>query len=123
MFGQLVNLQTLMKNVTSQVVGNSAQFMKTLEEIAKYVQMKYKSDVAGMIKDVESPEFNFPKRPVPRIVTNVDGTMTQEKKDDMDVYVWKAKKLSSPKKKKRVPNNFEQMFILFESAAKESQNI
>ena len=28
-------------------------------------------------------------RPVPQTVMNVDGTMTQEKCDEMDVYVWK----------------------------------
>ena len=42
-----------------------------------------------MIKDVECSIFNFLTRPVPKIVTNPDGTMTQEKVDEMDIYVWK----------------------------------
>ena len=50
---------------------------------------KYKSDVAKMMKDVECPKFKFPAHPVPQTVMNLDGTVKQEKIDEMDVYVWK----------------------------------
>ena len=46
-----------------------------------------------MIKDVERPKFEFPLRPVARRVMNLDRTVTQEKIDKMDVYVWKKKYL------------------------------
>ena len=42
-----------------------------------------------MLKDVERPKFEFPVRPVSRTIMNLDGTMTQEKIDEMDIYVWK----------------------------------
>ena len=60
-----------------------------LEEIAKDIQKKDNNIVAKMIKDVECPQFNFPVHQVPQTITNADGTMTQEKIDKMDIYVWK----------------------------------
>ena len=33
--------------------------------------------------------FNFPERPVPRVVTNINGTLMHEKIDEMDIYIWK----------------------------------
>ena len=42
-----------------------------------------------MIKDVACPKFEFPVRPVSKTIMNPDGTMTQEKIDEMDIYVWK----------------------------------
>ena len=38
-----------------------------------------------MIKDVQHPLFHFPEHPVPKIITNPDGMMTQEKIDEMDI--------------------------------------
>ena len=73
----------------SRAVKHAAQFTKTLEEIAKYVQKKYNSDVAKMMKDVERPKFDFPARPVTKIVVNSDGTTTQEKINEMDIFIWK----------------------------------
>ena len=58
-----------------------------LEEIANYAQKKYNSDVKKMIKDMEFPIFKFPVRPVPKIILNPDGTTTQEKIDEMDIYL------------------------------------
>ena len=42
----------------SGAVKHAYQFTKALEEIANYVQKKYNSDVAKMIKDVERPTFD-----------------------------------------------------------------
>ena len=42
-----------------------------------------------MMKDVERPKLKLPVCPVPWTVMNPDGTVTQEKIDEMDVYVWK----------------------------------
>ena len=68
---------------------HSTQFTKTSEKITKYIQKKYDSDVAKMRKDLEHPKFDFPVHPVPRIIMNTDGMTTQEKIDEMDIYVWK----------------------------------
>ena len=38
---------------------------------------------------MEHLEFNFPEHLVPLVVTNEDGTSTQEKIDKMDMYIWK----------------------------------
>ena len=73
----------------SGAVKHAAQFTKTLEEIANYVQKKYNSDVAKMIKDVERSVFEFPARPLLKTILNSDGRITQEKVDEMDIYVWK----------------------------------
>ena len=59
-----------------------------LEEIAKNVQKKYNSDVAKMIKDIEHPKLLLPVHPVPLTVINLDGTVTQEKIDKIDIYAW-----------------------------------
>ena len=90
-------------------VKHAAQFTKTLEEIANYVQKKHNSDVAKMIKDVERPVLEFPARPIPKTILNSDGTITLEKVDEMDSYVWKkdyklvhSKKAEVIEKEKRV---------------------
>ena len=71
---------------------------KMLEETAKYVQVKYTSDVARIIKDVERPEFNLPERPVPRVVTNEDDKWTYTfGRRIMSWYT--GDKLTSPRKK------------------------
>ena len=62
--------------IESGAVKHAAQFTKTLEEIAKYVQKKYNSNVAKMIKHVERPKFDFPACPTPTIIFNSDGTTT-----------------------------------------------
>ena len=91
----------------SRAVKHTAQFTKTLKEITKYVQKKYNSDMAKMIKDVECPKFDFPAHPVPKIVVNPDRTMTQEKltrwiptsgKRTMNSFI--VERLISPRKKK-----------------------
>ena len=54
----------------------------------------------------------FPVHPIPKIVTNPDATMTQEKVDEIDIYIWKkaydlvhSRKAGFTKKEKRVfPN-------------------
>ena len=51
--------------------------MKTLEEIADYVQKKCNSNMAKMIKNVECPKFDFPAHPVQKFVVHSDGRMTQ----------------------------------------------
>ena len=38
---------------------------------------------------MERPTFNFSVRPVPRTIRNPDGTIMQEKNDEMDIYMWK----------------------------------
>ena len=68
---------------------HAARFNKTLEEIANHVQKKCNRDVAKMIEDVERPVFEFPARPLPKTILNSNGTITQEKVDEMDIYVWK----------------------------------
>ena len=90
-------------------VKHAAQFTKVLEETAKYIQKKYNCNIAKMIKDVECPLFKFPKCPVPWVITYVDGMMTQEKIDKMDIYVWKmdyeliqSQKADFTEKEKRV---------------------
>ena len=75
--------------VESGAVKHAAQFTKMLENIAKYVQVKYNSDIARMIKDVELAEFNFPEHPVPWVISNEDETSTQEKIDEIDINIWK----------------------------------
>ena len=62
----------------SGAVKHAAQFTKTLEEIANYMEKKYNSNVAKMIKVVERPIFEFPVRPVPKTILNLDGTTTQD---------------------------------------------
>ena len=71
------------------VFESGAQFTKMLEEIANYIQKKYNNDVAKMIKDVKRPVFEFPACPLPKTILNSDGTITLEKVDEMDIYVWK----------------------------------
>ena len=51
----------------SGAVKHASQFKKRLEEIANYVQKKYNSNVAKMIKNVECPIFEFPVWPVPKL--------------------------------------------------------
>ena len=46
-------------------IKHATQFTKMLEEISKYVQVKYNSDVAHMIKDIKHSEFKFPECPEP----------------------------------------------------------
>ena len=60
---------------------------------------------------------------------NVDGTMTLEMINEMDIYVWKMmmslsilEKLSSSRKKS-VSSNFGLVFALAEIAARRSKNI
>ena len=59
-----------------------------------------------MINDVEHPTFDFPVRSVSKTITSPDGTTTQEKNDEMDIYVWRkdyelvhGRKAESSKKK------------------------
>ena len=69
-----------------------------------------------MIKEVEHSIFEFPVCPVQKIILNLDGTTTQEKIDEMDIYMWKKdyklvhnKKAEFTKKEKRVfPIIFDQ---------------
>ena len=42
-----------------------------------------------MIKDIECPEFKFPENPKQWVVTNEDGTSTQEKINKRDIHMWK----------------------------------
>ena len=72
----------------SGAVKNAAQLTKMLEEIVNYMQKKYNSDFAKMIKDMERPTFKFPIWPVLRIILNPDETTTQEKIDEMDIFMW-----------------------------------
>ena len=95
---------------------HTAHFTETLEKIAKYVQKKYNSDIANIIKDVEQPQFDFSTCSVPQIITDVDGMMTQEKINEMDIYIWKkdyklmhSQKAKFSKKEKKVfPITFDQ---------------
>ena len=73
----------------SGAMKHAAQFTNMLEEITNYVQKKYNSDVAKMIKDMERPVFEFPVRPLPKTILNSDGTIIQEKVDEIDIYIWK----------------------------------
>ena len=63
--------------------------MKMLEKVANYMQKKYNSDIAKMIKNVEHSIFEFRVHPVPKIILNPDGTTTQEKVDKMEICMWK----------------------------------
>ena len=88
------------KSFKSKVEGWKMQFSKVAmwnmppnspKRLRRYRSMlkKYDSDVAKMMKDVERPKLKLPVCPVPWTVMNPDGTVTQEKIDEMDVYVWK----------------------------------
>ena len=59
----------------SEAVKHAAQFMKMLEEIVKYVQVKYNSGIARMIKDEECLEFIIAECPVTWVETNIDGML------------------------------------------------
>ena len=50
----------------SGAVKHAAQFTKTSEEIADYVQTNFNSDVAEAIRNVKSPTFKMPTRPEKR---------------------------------------------------------
>ena len=63
----------------SGAVKHAAQFMTTLEKIAKSVQKKYNNDVAKMIEDVECPEFTFPECPIPQVVKNMMARRCRER--------------------------------------------
>ena len=42
-----------------------------------------------MIKDMKHSQFDFLVCPVQSIIANPDGTITKEKINEMDVYLWK----------------------------------
>ena len=80
-----------------------------LKEIAYYLLKKYNSDIAKMIKDMECPAIDFPVCLAPRIIINLHVITSQEKIDEMDIYIWKKdyklvhnKKGDFTKKEKRV---------------------
>ena len=89
------------------------QFTKTVEEIADYVQLKYNSDIARMIRDVECPVFKFPQQPLAQIVTDANGNPIQERLIKMEMYTRKmttnlsiSRGQSSKKKKKECSLSF-----------------
>ena len=55
-----------------RTVNHAAEFTNMLEEIAKYIQVKYNSDMAWMIEDVEHLEFDCPEHPIPWFVTKIE---------------------------------------------------
>ena len=71
----------------SRSVKRAALFTKTLEEIADYVQVKYKNDVARMIREVEQPVFKFPRQPTAQITTDTNGNPIQERFNEMEMYL------------------------------------
>ena len=68
---------------------HAAKFTKTLGDITNYVQTKYNSNAARMIQDVERPLFTYTTLPVGCLVTLSHRMTTQEKVNEIDVYVWK----------------------------------
>ena len=52
---------------------HAVQFAKTIDENADYIQIKYNSDMARMIRDVERPVFKFRQQPTAQIITNANG--------------------------------------------------
>ena len=56
---------------------------------SKVCAKKYNSVVAKMIKDMKHSQFDFLVCPVQSIIANPDGTITKEKINEMDVYLWK----------------------------------
>ena len=77
-----------------------------------------------MIKDVKCLQFNFPVPPVPPIITNLDGTTSQEKINEMNVYVLKYNELIHNrkdefiKKEEGIPNYSQPLFTLIEILAR-----
>ena len=69
----------------SRAVKYAAQFTKTLENIIDYVQIKYNSDVARMIRDVKQPIFTYPMQPVGCLVISKKEKTTWEKVNEMDM--------------------------------------
>ena len=92
----------------SEAVKHAAQFTKMLDKIANYVQKKYNNDIAKKIKDVECPIFKFSICSVLKISTNPDGTTTQEKIDEMDIYMWKKDYKLVEKEKRVFPSILDQ---------------
>ena len=93
----------------SGAVKHSAQFTKILKETGRYVQEQYIGNAAKTINDIERRNFEFPAHSVPQIITYPDGLMTQEKIDEMDIYLWKkdyelvlSQKAKFTEKEKRV---------------------
>ena len=73
----------------SGTVKHAVQFTKTLQEIVDYIQIKYNSDVARMIRDVEHPVFKFPQQPIAQVITDSNGNPIQERFNKMEMYIWK----------------------------------
>ena len=70
-------------------IKHTAQFTKILEEIANYVQLKYNSDVAKMMRDMEHPVFKFPQQPMAQVITNTNVNPIQERFNKMEMCIWK----------------------------------
>ena len=90
----------------SGTVRHAAQFMKTVEAIAKYIQINFNSDVAEAIRKVKQPIFKLPTQPREKNVISNDGKIIKTGPDEMDVFIWnkgfekRHKKQAELKKKK-----------------------
>ena len=69
----------------SRSVKHAAQYTKTLEKIADYVQVKYNNDVAKMIREVKCPIFKYPQQPSAQIVMDLIGNPIQERFHEMEM--------------------------------------
>ena len=68
------------------------QFTKTLKELANYVQVKYSSNVARMIQNVERPVFKYPTRCIG----------SQEKVGEMAIFIWRKDNEKVPVKQSMI---------------------
>ena len=70
-------------------VKDDAQFTKTSEEIADYVQMNFNSDIVEAIRKVKQLTFTMPKKPTGRLMINKEGRIVTVDLDEMDIFIKK----------------------------------
>ena len=73
----------------SDAVKNAAQFTKTFEAIADYVQINFNSDIAEAVWKVERPIFTMPEKPKRKTMINNQGKMITVEPDKIDIFKWK----------------------------------
>ena len=73
----------------NRAMRHAAQFTNALNDFFDCIQIKFNSDVACMIREVEWQLLFYPARPTWRTMTLNDWTTTWEKADEMVDYFWK----------------------------------
>ena len=94
----------------SGAVRHAAQFTKTVEALADYVQVKFNADVATAIRDIERPAILMPKLPMKKKIVKEDGTTIEEEFNEVEVFMWKKEYEAEYKRRREFEEKEKRVF-------------